>query len=269
MAKIYFLAVLNFISTTVRHLISKTGVILLAITLFFIPSWLAGEPIAPFDIKEKLTFKLKWEVISAGEAILEVFPNQTINSIETRHFSMRVKTNKFVDIFYKVREQLDAYTDVDLQHSVLYTERHIAGTTKKDLVVRFNWDNHTAQYTNYGKKRKPITIRPGTFDPLSAFYFCRRADLYPGAVITRPVTDGKKTVSGLVKVIKKETITVPAGTFETYLVEPELKDVGGVFKKSKRAKIQLWITADSRRIPVKIKSRVIVGNFVGELTAIE
>ena len=77
MIKIYFSAVLNFISTTMTHLISKTGVIFLVITLFFIPSWVAGEPINPFDIKEKLTFKLKWEVISAGEAILEVFPNQT------------------------------------------------------------------------------------------------------------------------------------------------------------------------------------------------
>ena len=156
MAKIYFLAVLNFISTTVRHLISKTGVIFLAITLFCIPSWVAGEPIAPFDIKEKLTFKLKWEVISAGEAILEVFPKQTINSIETRHFSMRVKTNKFVDIFYRVCEQLDAYTDVDVQHSVLYTERPPV------LQKRISWYGLTG-----------ITIRPNI--PIMA----KNANRYP------------------------------------------------------------------------------------------
>jgi hypothetical protein len=29
--------------------------------------------------------------------------------------------------------------------------------------------------------------------------------------------------------------------------------------------MKLWITADKRRIPVKIKSKVIVGSFVGEL----
>ncbi|OQY07152.1 MAG: hypothetical protein B6I22_03595 [Desulfobacteraceae bacterium 4572_123] len=108
-------------------------------------------------------------------------------------------------------------SEKNLHHSVLYTERHIAGNTKKDLIVSFDWNQLTAQYSNF----------------------------------------------------KKERITVPAGTFDTYLIEPELKDVGGVFKKSKNAKIQLWITADRRRIPVKIKSKVIVGNFTGELVTAE
>ncbi|MBW1866845.1 MAG: DUF3108 domain-containing protein [Deltaproteobacteria bacterium] len=269
MYKIRFLTALKFTRTILPHLICKTIVIFLAISLFFLQAEVAGESRIPFHTGEKLTFELKWEVIPAGKAVLEVFPNQTINAIETRHFGMRVKTNKFVDVFYKVREQLDTYTDVGLHHSVLYTEKHIAGNTKKDLIVSFDWDRHTAQYTNFGKKRKPITIPPGTFDPLAAFYFSRRADLYPGGVIQRPITDGKKCVFSTARVIKKEQITVPAGTFETYLIEPELKDVGGVFKKSKHAKIQLWITADSRRMPVKIKSRVVVGSFMGELIAVE
>lgn len=58
-----------------------------------------------------------------------------------------------------------------------------------------------------------------------------------------------------------------SGTYDTYLIEPELKHVGGVFEKSKNAKIQLWVTADKRRIPVKIKSKVVVGSFVGELVS--
>ena len=269
MYKIRFLTALKFTRTMLPYLICNTGVIFLAITLFFLQTEAAGESRIPFHTGEKLTFELKWEVIPAGEAVLEVFPNQTINTIETRHFGMRVKTNNFVDIFYKVREHLDSYTDTGLHHSVLYTEQHIAGNTRKDLTVSFDWDRHTAQYTNFGKKRKSISIRPGTFDPLAALYFSRRADLYPGAVIQRPITDGKKCIFGMARVIKKEPITVPAGTFDTYLIEPELKDVGGVFKKSKHAKIQLWITADSRKMPVKIKSRVVVGSFVGELIAVE
>jgi len=269
MYRIHFLKALKLTQTILSKLICKTGAVFLAVILPFIQTGVADENKNSFHAGEKLTFELKWEVIPAGEAVLEVFPNQTIDTIETRHFGMRVKTNKFVDLFYKVREQLDAYTDDSLHHSVLYTEKHIAGNTKKEIIVSFDWNRHTAQYTNFDKKRKPITILPGTFDPLAAFYFVRRAELYPGAIIQRPITDGKKCVFGMAKVIKKEKITVPAGTFDTYLIEPELKDVGGVFKKSKNAKIHLWITADSRTIPVKIKSRVVVGSFLGELTAIE
>jgi hypothetical protein len=58
---------------------------------------------------------------------------------------------------------------------------------------------------------------------------------------------------------------VPCGIFDTYLVEPDLKDIGGVFRKSKNAKLEVWVTSDNRHIPVKIKSKVIVGSFVAEL----
>jgi hypothetical protein len=84
-----------------------------------------------------------------------------------------------------------------------------------------------------------------------------------------PVTDGKKNIIGKAKVIKRETIRVLGTRYDTFLVEPELEHVGGVFEKSKDAKLQIWVTADDRRIPVRIKSKVIVGSFVAELTSYE
>jgi hypothetical protein len=44
--------------------------------------------------------------------------------------------------------------------------------------------------------------------------------------------------------------------------------VNVVFEKSENAKIQIWVTADKRRMPVKIKSKVLVGSFVGELVSV-
>lgn len=68
---------------------------------------------------------------------------------------------------------------------------------------------------------------------------------------------------------KKRPIDIAPGTFDTYLIEPNLKDVGGVFKKSRDAKIKLWITADHRKIPVRLKSKVIVGSFTGDLVSFQ
>ncbi len=58
-----------------------------------------------------------------------------------------------------------------------------------------------------------------------------------------------------------------SGTYDTYLIEAEIKQVDGVFEKSKNAKIQVWVTEDRRRMPVKIKSKVVVGSFAGELVS--
>ena len=57
--------------------------------------------------------------------------------------------------------------------------------------------------------------------------------------------------------------------YNAFLIEPDLKDVGGVFEKSKDAKIKIWVTADHRRIPVRFESKVVVGSFVAELVAAE
>ena len=94
-------------------------------------------------------------------------------------------------------------------------------------------------------------------------------DLDIDTELERPVTDGKKCVMGHARVVKREKITVSAGTFDTFLLEPELKDVGDVVKKSKDAKIRIWVSADERRIPVKIQSKVAVGSFVGELVRMD
>lgn len=223
----------------------------------------------PFSPGEKLTFKLKWYFIPAGEAVLKVLPIENINGIKAYHFVLNVKTNEFFDAIYKIRDRIDSYTDIGMTRSILYKKR-VAGTKhKRDVVVSFNWDLNEAQYSNFGRKRKPVSLPPGTFDPLSIFYYSRMCNFKEKFILQRPVTDGKKSVIGSGKVIKRETIKLKNGKYDTYLLEPDLKNLSGVFRKSKNATIKIWMTADKRKIPVKIKSKVVVGSFVGELVATE
>ena len=229
----------------------------------------ALEKNVPFGPGEKLTFKLKWMFIPAGEAVLEVLPIETINGVRSYHFVMTAKSNSFVDYFYKVRDRIDAHANLEMTHSILYKKNQHEGKSIRDVIVDFHWEKNKAQYANLKRKRKrePIDILSGSFDPLSAFYYVRLFDFKENSIIERPVTDGKKCVIGRATVIRKEAIKIASGIYDTYLIEPDLKHVGGVFEKSKDAKIQLWVTADKRRIPVKIKSKVVVGSFEGELVS--
>lgn len=223
--------------------------------------------VQPFPIGEKLVFELKWTLVPAGEATLEVKPITTVNGEDARHFRLTAKTNRFLDRIYKVRDRIDGYTDLDMSKTVFYSKRQREGKTKKNVIVRFNWENQTAEYTEFIKqaKKKPIQLQPGSFDPLSIFYYTRMLTFNVGEEMQRPVTDGKKCVIGKATVVRREKIRVPAGEFDTFLMVPELKHIGGVFKKSPDAKIELWVSADNHRIPVKLKSEVIVGSFTAEL----
>jgi hypothetical protein len=228
----------------------------------------AVEKALPFSPGEKLTIQVKWGFITAGEAILEVFPVEVVNGVKSHHFVLLVKTSKFVDFFYKVRERIDSYADTNMTHSILYKKQK-QGKRRKDVVVDFNWEKNEAQYSNLGKKKNPISILPGSFDPLSVFYAFRLHDLKVNTEIERAVTDGKKCVMGKAKVLRREKIKVADRTYDTYLVEPDLEHLEGVFEKSNSAELKIWVTADELRIPVRIKSKVIVGSFVAELISVE
>jgi hypothetical protein len=167
-----------------------------------------------------------------------------------------------------VRDRIDAWSDAAMSRSLLYRKKQHEGSTRRDITVSFDWEEMTAQYVNQGKALDPIPIAVGTFDPLSVFFWFRSADLVVGGRIQRMVTDGKKKVLGVANVVRRERVSVPAGTFETLLIEPDLEHVGGVFEKSPDAKIQLWVSADLRRLPVKLKSEVVVGSFSGELVSV-
>ena len=241
---------------------------ILLTTIVFCGSSNADEGRVPFYPGEKLTFQIKWAFIPAGEVIFEILPFQTIKGIKSYHFVLTAKTYELTDIFYKVRDRIDAYTDTEMTHSILYKKRK-TGKSKRDIVVDFNWEKREVQYSNFGEKIKPVSLLPGSFDPLSVFYAFRLHDLKENIKLETPVTDGKKCVIGTARVLKREKIEVAGGIYDTYLIEPDLKHIGGVFKKSKNANLLIWVTADKRRIPVKIKSKVAVGSFVGELTSVE
>jgi hypothetical protein len=239
-----------------------------AVIFAFAEEVASGDKGFPFSPGEKLTFQAKWGPIPAAEGVLQVLPTETVHGIKSRHFMLTIKTYPFIDFFYKVRDRIDAYTDVEMTHSILYKKRK-QGKSRKHVVVNFFWDKNKAQYSNFGKKRKPISILPGSFDPLSVFYAFRLRKLEENLEMEGPVTDGKKCVIGRARVVRREKIRIANGTYDTYLVEPELRHIGGVFEKSRNARLQVWVTADERRIPVRVKSRVVVGSFVGELISLE
>lgn len=219
----------------------------------------------PFLPGEKLTYKLRWGLVTAGYAELEVLPFKEIAGQENWHFVLTIRTSSFVDLFYKVRDRIESVVDPLLGSSIFYKQKQREGSTNRDIEVRFSNEELTAVYSNKGQVFEPIKIKFGTIDPLSSIYFIRSHRLVENMEIVRPVTDGKKNVLGTARVLRRENVYTAGTKYDTYLVEPDLKDVRGVFEKSKNSKLKLWFTADERRLLVKIKSKVAVGSFTGSL----
>lgn len=222
-------------------------------------------PFKTFQPGERLNFDLHWNGIFAGTAVLTVEPLVEIGGQPAWHFLLSVRSSPFLDLFYKVRSTFEGFADLNLSRSLLYRKKQQEGSYRSDVRVDFDWEAGTARYENRGKKRAETPILPGTFDPLSVCYFLRLQDLTVGQELEAPVSDGKKCVPGRIRVVAREFVDSPAGRFDTFVLEPDLRHLEGVFKRSKAATLRVWITADEKRIPVRVKSDVKVGHFTATL----
>jgi len=242
---------------------------ILLLSIVLLPVELVAEGRMPFHSGERLTYELRWGIIPAGEAVMEVMPMRNKDGQEVYHFQLTAKSNEFIDMFYKVRDYINAYTDKDVNHSLLYTKDQLEGKTRRDITVHFDWGRMLANYSNFNREERTVDLVPGVLDPLSAFYFVRLSDLVENTMIECPVTDGKKVVIGRAKIGTREIIETKYGKIDSFLVEPELQHIGGVFEKSPEARMLLWVSADEQKYLVRMKSKVVVGSFVADLIRVE
>ncbi len=250
---------------------------LTAVTILWLllPSAFAGDHQAAFAPGETLRYKLRWGFIPAGEAELKVMPVETIDGEQVYHFVMQARTNAFADAFYRLRSRIDAYADLEMTRSLKYVKKTEVRNKHKVDTVEFNWQQSEARYHRREVLKGPpeeikyqdqtTPLMDGTFDPLSAFYYTRTIRLNGQTNVERPVSDGKRCVIANARILGREQIKINGNKHDSFLVLPDLRDVKGVFQKSKNAKIRIWVSADRYQIPLRIKSKVIVGSFTGDL----
>ena len=219
----------------------------------------------PFLPGEHLTYQLKWGVVPAGKVIFQVLPMTEVDGEEAYHFVMTARTNSIVDAVYKVRDRVDSFAAADFSRSLYYRKKQQEGGSTRDIKVVFDWENMTSQYTNYERTRNPVAIEPGTFDPLSVMYAFRCID--PDETTEReiPVTDGKRCEPGRLDFVEKTRLVTRNGKVSAWLLEPDVSKIGGVFRKSRNAKLRIWLSDDEFRVPLRFSSKVAVGSFHGVL----
>ena len=223
----------------------------------------------PFLPGEKLTFELKWLFLPAGTATIEVLPIETLNGEPVWHFVLKARTNRFTDAFYKVRDRIDAFVDLDMTRTLYFKKIQREGDTQRDVEVIFDWENNRAAYVQNGNQEKALDINPESFDPLSVVYKFRSGDIAVKKEMKAWVTDGKKCVIGRAFITKEQSLLVPAGRYDTFVMEPELTHAGGVFKESKNPSLRIWFSKEPERHIVKIKGKVAVGSFSANLVKAE
>ena len=191
---------------------------------------------------EKLTFDVKYGFVHAGVATMSIPQTKRISGRDAYHIVFEVSSVPSFDWVFKVRDRYETYVDA---------------------LGIFPW--RFEQHVREGKYSIPRYVN----DIMSAFYYARTIDYSKMKVGDRVKLYNfyKDKVYDLdVRYLGKERIKVSAGTFDCIMVEPLVQE-GGLFKSE--GNIIIWLTNDDIKMPVKVKTKIVIGSIDAELTAYE
>jgi hypothetical protein len=211
-----------------------------------------------FGVGERLSFDINYGFINAGTASMEVAKLIEFDGRPCYQIVTHALSNSFFSSFYKVEDEVESIIDAVGIYSWRFQKVLREGSYRAERMYAFDQKEHSVVY---GKDT--IQVAPFCQDALSVLFWVRTQSLEVGkSLFVDNFVDGKKYRLE-VRVLKKERISVSAGTFDCIVVEPLTQSVG-VFKHE--GTLTVWLTDDRLRLPVLMKTKIMVGSISAELT---
>jgi hypothetical protein len=219
---------------------------------------------------EELNFVLRWGVITAGRATLSVRGIELLGSRNAYHLTSYARSTGVVNTFYTVQDHSEAWLDTQSLTTLRYEKNVREGSYRIQENADFDqpcrrFFQHSIRFDKNNKAEDRVGRLPAdALDVFGCLYYMRTLPLEIGKIYTLDVLSGDKVWPLVVTVKRRETVKVAAGRFDCYVLEPVLRQPGIFVTKGK--KVEVWVTADARRMPVRMRSEVVIGHVAAELT---
>lgn len=202
-------------------------------------------------VGERLVYDVKFSAVKVGSGFMEAVGYEQVRGVSALHVRFVVRGGTF---FYKVNDVLESWIDTTGFVSLRHKQDLSEGRRDRERVFEFFPDRKT-----FSQDDQPEV--PGVSNPLdegSFLYFVRRVPLVVGQTyeFSRYFKPDRNPVR--IIVLRKERIRVPSGEYNTIVIQPIIK-AKGLF--SEGGKAQVWLTDDSARVMVQMKSSLPIGSL--------
>ena len=230
-----------------------------------LPAAVVPPRIQAYAPGETLTYKISWSnVITAGTAVMEVREEQLTGGKKALRFIAASHSVGMVDKVYPVNDKVQSLFDPQLMQSLSFDLNESHGKRKRHRSLTFDHERRTVTSRVNNDPPKTLPIPHHVQDALSALFYLRaQEDFTIGKTHVINVHDSGKSWSVEVNTLAREKVKTPAGEFNTIKVKT-FPRYEGVFMN--KGEIFIWLTDDSRKIPVLMKSTISIGSIVSTLT---
>ncbi len=205
----------------------------------------------PFYVGEKLDYDVKFGALKVGSASMEVLDITEVRGHVSWHTMFLVGGSI---PFYRVNDRYESWFDVvsltshrffqDIEEGNYKPKRHYEMFPERGM---YQLNDHPEQ---------PTVSNP--LDDGSFLYFVRTIPLEVGQSYAFSRYFNPEANPVRIKVVRRETLQTPAGTFRTVVIQPTFRSKG-LF--SENGKAELWITDDDARMMVQLKTRLSIGSL--------
>ena len=197
---------------------------------------------------EHATYDVELKGHRVGRGSFDVIGADSVDGRNTMHASLKVTGGL---LFAKVDDQFDSWFDPHrfTSRRFVQNQREVGHTRRRHYEIAPEQGTFVEKHS--GRVDSLSTDEP--LDDVSFLFYVRTLPLRVGDVDTIPryFKSGRDVI---IRVIGKRTITVPAGTFETIVVQPTITNASGLFGQGGNAEV--YFTDDSARTLVMLKSHV-------------
>ncbi|UCF21523.1 MAG: DUF3108 domain-containing protein [Gemmatimonadota bacterium] len=213
----------------------------------------------PFGVGERLDYRVKFGPLKVGQAFMAVEGVDSVAGHPTYHLRSVIEGGT---PFYKLNDKQESWLDVTLLASRRYRQDSQQGSYERYREYEFDLEGRTYVRNDGATDSIPALA----LDEASFVYVVRAAELKVGETYewNRYYRFDRNPV--IVKVLRREKVEVPAGEFNTIVVRPIIK-TGGIFAEGGEAEV--YLTDDERRLLVRLKTKLKVGNITLDLTQYE
>lgn len=214
-------------------------------------------PAVPFGVGERFTYDVKLGPFKAGRGSMEVMGIDTVRDRAAWHAVFRVKGGI---LGYKADNTMESWIDTATMASLRFTQDF--EQTGKDRKKHYEIYPERSIYQEPNKPEQTSVAEP--LDDAAFIYFVRTVPLEIGRTYSFDRYFKPDANPVRIKVLRRETVKVPAGTYQTLVVQPIIKSKG-IF--SENSKAEIWFSEDANRIMVQLKADLPVGSLNLYLTS--
>jgi len=217
----------------------------------------------PFDAGERAVYKASWNGVPVATADIST-SSQIIDG--KRFYSVRVeaKTSPVLDLFWKMRDTITSTIEAKALAPTRFTFSQRENQKVIDTEARFD-RNSKKWFVHRDERRKVKKYEfdqpPNTIDPITAVYLARSQDFKVGDHLYFNIFGGKYRYLLDLEVERREKVQIGSGSVDAFKIVPRIKNIMKQGYAERLNEAAVWISADERRIPVMLSSRIFVGSI--------